>query len=104
MHVATRAPMANHNPLSTRGAVDGQMSANTWALTLILHRTQRVADEAINRALDCSLTSHRGAPWCNGMLPCATRQQRDANSPSCCRTVTPWTTTIRRVRHRDYPA
>ena len=31
------------------------MSANTWALTLILHRTQRAADEAINRALDCSL-------------------------------------------------
>jgi hypothetical protein len=31
---------------------DGQMSANTWALTLVLHRTQRVADEAINRALD----------------------------------------------------
>ena len=28
------------------------MSANTWALTLVLHRTQRVADEAINRALD----------------------------------------------------
>src|SRR5258705_79118 len=48
------------------------MSANTWALTLILHRTQRVADEAINRALDCSLTSHRGAPWCNGMLHGAT--------------------------------
>src|SRR6266853_2026099 len=28
------------------------MSANTWALTLVLYRTQRVADEAINRALD----------------------------------------------------
>ena len=28
------------------------MSADTWALTLVLHRTQRVADEAINRALD----------------------------------------------------
>jgi hypothetical protein len=26
-----------------------------WALTLILHRTQCVADEAINRALDGSL-------------------------------------------------
>ena len=39
-------------PLINEGAVDGQMSANTWALTLILHRTQRVADEAINRALD----------------------------------------------------
>jgi len=28
------------------------MSANTWALTLVLYRTQRVAYEAINRALD----------------------------------------------------
>ena len=42
--------MATHNPSNMRW--DGQMSANTWALTLILHRTQRVADEAINRALD----------------------------------------------------
>ena len=48
--LATRAPMATHNPSNMRW--DGQMSANTWALTLVLHRTQRVADEAINRALD----------------------------------------------------
>jgi hypothetical protein len=27
-------------------------SADTWALTLVLHRTQRVADEPINRALN----------------------------------------------------
>ena len=31
------------------------MRANTWTLALILHRTQRVADEAINRALDCGV-------------------------------------------------
>src|SRR6202051_2715582 len=35
------------------------MSANTWALTLILHRTQRVADEAINRALESSRACKR---------------------------------------------
>jgi hypothetical protein len=46
--------MATHNPSNMRW--DGQMSANTWALTLVLHRTQRVADEAINRALDGILT------------------------------------------------
>src|SRR5258705_4675798 len=49
--------MATHNPSNMRW--DGQMSANTWALTLILHRTQRVADEAINRALDSSRVRYR---------------------------------------------
>src|SRR6267154_751949 len=43
---------ANGDPQPEQHAWDGQMSANTWALTLVLHRTQRVADEAINRALD----------------------------------------------------
>src|SRR5258708_22423699 len=43
---------ANGDPQPEQHAWDGQMSANTWALTLVLHRTQRVADEAVNRALD----------------------------------------------------
>src|SRR5258708_5046766 len=63
-------------------AVNGQMRANTWALTLILHRTQRVADEAINRALDCSLTSHRGAPWSTPHVTCVTRHAQNAK-PTC---------------------
>ena len=46
-----RASEFSHG-LDPQHAVNGQMSANTWALTLVLHRTQRVADEAINRALD----------------------------------------------------
>src|SRR5712675_956673 len=49
--------MATHN--DPQHAVNGQMSANTWALILILHRTQRVADEAINRALDSSRACKR---------------------------------------------
>src|SRR5258708_16593075 len=43
---------ANGDPQPEQHAWDGQMSANTWALTLVLYRTQRVAYEAINRALD----------------------------------------------------
>src|SRR3981189_1623973 len=82
-------------------AVNGHMSANTWALTLILHRTQRVADEAINRALDCSLTSHRGAPWSTLHVTCVTRHAQNAKPTSRCRTVAPWSTTMRRVFHPE---
>jgi hypothetical protein len=73
------------------------MSANTWALTLILHRTQRVADEAINRALDCSLvlpafrfqkslmltcSAVRAARLCrHQLLPIALRAFISASSP-----------------------
>src|SRR5882757_10168964 len=77
------------------------MSANTWALTLILHRTQRVADEAINRALDCSLTSHRGAPWSTPHVTCVARHAQNAKPTSRCRTVAPWRTTMRRVFHPE---
>jgi len=81
-------------PLINEGAGDGQMSANTWALTLILHRTQRVADEAINRALDSSLTSHRGAPWSTPHVTCVTRHAQNAKPTSRCRTVAPWSTPL----------
>src|SRR5882762_4026065 len=64
---------------------------STWALTLVRHhRTQRVADEAINRALDCSLTSHRGAPWSTPHVTCVTRHAQNAKPTSRCRTVAPW--------------
>src|SRR5882757_8066033 len=92
--------MANHNPLSTRERWT-EMSANTGALTLILHRTQRVADEAINRALDCSLTSHRGAPWSTPHVTCVTRHAQNARPTSRCRTVAPWSTTMRRAFHPE---
>ena len=91
--------MATHN--DPQHAVNGQMSANTWALTLILHRTQRVADEAINRALDCSLTSHRGAPWSTPHVTCVTRHAQNAKPTSRCRTVAPWSSTMRRVFHPE---
>src|SRR5882672_2881693 len=77
------------------------MSAKTWALTLILHRTQRVADEAINRALDCSLTSHRGAPWSTPHVTCVTRHAQNAKPTSRCRTVAPWSTMMRQVFHPE---
>src|SRR5260370_40071765 len=77
------------------------MSANTWALTLILHRTQRVADEAINRALDCSLTSHRDAPWSTPHVTCVTRHAQNAKPTSRCRTVAPWSTTMLREFHPE---
>src|SRR6267154_3883383 len=85
---------ADGEPQPEQHAVTGQMSANTWALTLILHRTQRVADEAINRALDCSLTSHRGAPWSTQHVTCVTRHAQNAKPTSRCRTVAPWSPTM----------
>src|SRR5712675_518080 len=66
--------MATHN--DPQHAVNGQMSANTWALTLILHRTQRVADEAINRALNSSRACKRSK------ASSVTRHGRHRTSPA----------------------
>src|SRR5258705_8823400 len=83
-------------PQPEQRAVNGQMSANTWALTLILHRTQRVADEAINRALEFQSRvqaeegQQRYTSRTTPDVTCVTRHAQNAKPTSRCRTVAPW--------------